>query len=93
MSAVPVRFALVGCGGIARHHLQALRSCAEATRVVAVVDTKPENATQLAGLIPKEQSAGHCQVGGACLFISSMLLVLLCFSGWLSMTFGNRVSC
>lgn len=60
MSAL--RFAFVGCGGIARHHLKALRSCAHPTRVVAVVDIKRENATEFCDLIPQDQ-AQDCQVG------------------------------
>lgn len=59
MSAL--RFALVGCGGIARHHLKALRGCAHPTKVVAVVDVRRDNAVELAKLTDQAES---CQVGG-----------------------------
>ena len=63
MSAL--RFAFVGCGGIARHHLKALEGCSHPTQVVAVVDTKKENAQQFRELI---DSANDCQVSGRGLF-------------------------
>ena len=63
MSAL--RFALVGCGGIARHHLKALGGCAHPTQVAAVVDERRDNAVELAKLIPPDQTpAENCQVGG-----------------------------
>lgn len=49
-----IKFALVGCGGIARHHLKALQECATTTQVAAVVDTRRENAEELIQLIPNE---------------------------------------
>lgn len=62
-----LRFAFVGCGGIARHHLRALRACGQATELVAVVDTRENNARELVKLIPREMTpnCGHSQVGGA----------------------------
>lgn len=56
-----LRFAFVGCGGIARHHLKALRGCAHPTQVVAAVDVKKENAAKFAELIPQDED---CQVRG-----------------------------
>lgn len=65
-SSSAVRFAFVGCGGIARHHLRALRGTGHAAQIAAVVDVKRDNAEEFAKLIPEEQSTADCQVGGAC---------------------------
>lgn len=61
MSAI--RFAFVGCGGIARHHLKALVGCPHAAQVVAAVDIRPQNAEALVGLISEQQgSTEKCEV-------------------------------
>lgn len=59
-----VRFAFVGCGGIARHHLNALSGCGHAAQVVAAVDVQRKNAEEFVRLIPKEHldAAENCQV-------------------------------
>lgn len=63
MSAI--RFAFVGCGGIARHHLAALRGCSQRTQLVAAVDIRKENAEALVSLIPRQLGGkDQCQVSG-----------------------------
>ena len=57
-----VRFAFVGCGGIARHHLRAVQECGHASQVAAVVDTRINNAEQFLQLLPGTQQK-QCQVG------------------------------
>ena len=48
-----VRFAFVGCGIIARHHLGALKQSSHATAVTAVVDVNRERAEELSRLLPR----------------------------------------
>ncbi len=60
-SSSAVKFALVGCGAIARHHLKGLLSSSHPAIVAALVDTRKNNAEELLGLLPKEQ-ASKCQV-------------------------------
>ena len=57
-----IRFALVGCGGIARHHLRAILGADHPATVAALVDTRKKNAEELLRLLPSEQ-AKSCQVG------------------------------
>ena len=60
-----VRFAFVGCGIIARHHLGALKQSSHATAVTAVVDVNRERAENLLRLLPKtqeESSTEECKV-------------------------------
>jgi len=57
-----IRFALVGCGGIARHHLKEILGASHPATVAALVDTRKKNAEELLRLLPPEQ-AKSCQVG------------------------------
>ena len=60
-----VRFAFVGCGTIARHHLGALKQSSHATAVTAVVDVNRERAEELSRLIPsahEEDNTEQCKV-------------------------------
>ena len=61
-----VRFAFVGCGTIARHHLGALKQSSHATAVTAVVDVNRERAESLLRLLPKtqEENSQKCKVWG-----------------------------
>ena len=61
-SSSAIRFALVGCGGIARHHLRGLQVTSHPTAVAALVDTRRSNAEELLHLLPPTQ-AETCQVG------------------------------
>lgn len=80
MNSSVLRFAFVGCGGIARHHLKALQGCGQAAQVVAAVDTRKDNAEAFASIMP-----GHCQVRWAGLLATLCNLVtcryfLLCLT-------------
>ena len=62
--AKAVRFAFVGCGTIARHHLGALKQSSHATVVTAVVDVNQERAEKLLKLLPgtQEENSQKCKV-------------------------------
>ena len=55
MAAKAVRVALVGCGTIVRHHLEALQQSSHAATVTAVVDVDRGKAEELAALLPRAQ--------------------------------------
>lgn len=57
-----LRFAFVGCGGIARFHLRALQNSQHVTKVSAAVDVRKKNAEDFVQLLPNSQD---CKVGGA----------------------------
>lgn len=61
----PLRFAFIGCGAIARLHLQALRENAHRTptQLVAAVDVRRKSAEKLAELVEP-----NCRVSGRGLF-------------------------
>ena len=64
--AKAVRFAFIGCGTIARHHLGALKQSSHATAVTAVVDMNRERADELLRLLPRtqEENSQKCKVWG-----------------------------
>ena len=47
----PVRVAIVGCGGMARHHLSQLLRHTDAVRVVATCEPSPATAAQVAAML------------------------------------------
>jgi len=49
-SPAPVRIAMIGCGGMARHHLSQLLRHADAVRVVATCEPSPATAAQFAAM-------------------------------------------
>ena len=57
-----LRFAFVGCGGIARHHLRALGASGHAAQLAAVVDTRENNAREFIKLVPKNMLSKDSQV-------------------------------
>ena len=61
MAGREVRVALVGCGTIVRHHLEALQQSSHATAVTAVVDVDRGKAEELASLLPRAQLEGSTE--------------------------------
>lgn len=50
-----VRFAFLGCGLIARHHLRALQESRHSAEVVAVVDSNRRYAEEFVKLLPRPE--------------------------------------
>ena len=48
-----LRFAFVGCGLVARHHLKALQACSHKAHVCAAVDIRKESAVEFAASLHK----------------------------------------
>ena len=61
MAAEAVRFAFVGCGIIARHHLGALKQSSHATAVTAVVDVNRKRAEELLKLLPRPEEQSNTE--------------------------------